>query len=251
LVEVHRDNLRARGFSEAEIALVLFATLPRFERSKLADRVRAATGLTTNELLTVPGFVSRKRGDGRELAIHGPPGLLIPTFNRDGLMVGIRIRLDNPEPGTGKYRWMTSATCPDWLGPSPGAPLYHPPVPSQIPDVVRLTEGEFKSLIATSRTGVYTLGCPGVGAWKLGMTEALARGATAIRLAFDADLRDNPAVARALVMCARRVVGLGLALEVESWDATHKGIDDALAAAAAIDVLSGDRAVAFVLDIAR
>jgi hypothetical protein len=116
--------------------------------------------------------------------------------------------------------------------------------------VVRVTEGELKAYIAMLRTGIPTLGCPGVGAWRLAISEAVERNASCIRLAFDSDWPENEQVARSIVACARRVIGLGLELEFEIWDAAHKGIDDALLARAKIEVAGDEAAVPHLLEVA-
>jgi hypothetical protein len=60
-----------------------------------------------------------------------------------------------------------------------------------------------------------------------------------VRLAFDADARDNAHVARALKGCRDSLDAAGLAVELERWPPEHKGIDDALVAGAAVEVLTG------------
>ena len=72
-----------------------------------------------------------------------------------------------------------------------------------------------------------------------------------VRLAFDADARTNPVVARALLAFALAAVAEGLAIELERWPAEHKGVDDAVAAGAALEVLAGEAALAAAREIAQ
>jgi hypothetical protein len=97
--------------------------------------------------------------------------------------------------------------------------------------VVRLVEGEIKSLIACLRTGILSIGMPGVGSWAQALRVAGERcHPSTIRLAFDSDSRRNPVVAGAQLACARAVLAAGIRLQVETWSSEFKGIDDLLVA---------------------
>ena len=83
--------------------------------------------------------------------------------------------------------------------------------------------------MATSKSGLVTIGLPGLG-WKLALPTLKAKGAKRARLAFDMDAATNLNVAGALAFAARGLVAAGFEVEVERWDPVHKGIDDALVA---------------------
>jgi hypothetical protein len=61
-----------------------------------------------------------------------------------------------------------------------------------------------------------------------------------VYLAFDGDAFTNGGVARAVVDTYEDLLKAGFLVQMETWDDAHKGIDDALAAGAAVAVLSID-----------
>ena len=78
--------------------------------------------------------------------------------------------------------------------------------------------------------------------WRAALPVLRELGAQTVRLALDADAATNPHVSRALGELAEALGREGLAVELERWPAPHKGIDDALAAGAEIELLTGDAA---------
>ena len=54
-----------------------------------------------------------------------------------------------------------------------------------------MTEGYLKADIATLKTGVLTIGLPGVGSWKRAATAARSVDAQNVLVAYDADHRTN------------------------------------------------------------
>ena len=94
-------------------------------------------------------------------------------------------------------------------GPGPGVSV-HVPLHSRRSKqrTVRVTEGELKADIATARTGILTLGLPGVGMFARAVPILQELGAEKVIIAFDADYRHKPAVAAALraYHAIRRVV---------------------------------------------
>jgi hypothetical protein len=122
---------------------------------------------------------------------------------------------------------------------------------SAVHEIVRLTEGPLKAHIAFSKTGMLTIGLPGVGSWRLALSVLKSLGARTVRFAFDSDATSNPNVAGALALALRGLVAAGYEVEVELWESAHKGIDDALAAAATTQTLAGLNAIRHVLDQAR
>lgn len=72
---------------------------------------RLLTGLLRSqghELLGLPGF----RTYYDEWTVSGPNGFLIPIRNRDGLIQGLKIRLDDADKPNRKYRWLSSRNMP-------------------------------------------------------------------------------------------------------------------------------------------
>jgi len=114
---------------------------------------------------------------------------------------------------------------------------------------VRLTEGELKADAAFFITGVPTISAPGVSNWRACLLVLKELGCRTVRLALDGDAKDKPTVARALGACAQTLATEGYAIELERWPEEHKGIDDALAAGANVEVLTGDAAQQAIAEI--
>jgi hypothetical protein len=254
LSAAHRTALLARGLTDADIDAGKYATLPAADRGKIAFAVLALVkpaGIKPSDLRRVPGFIRR---DDVPLALAGRAGLLIPIMDAAGNIGGMVLRPDKPaiDPQgkvLGKYRWLSSSSKD---GPSAVCSAHVPPGVSLPTETVRVTEGSLKAAIAQSKTGLPTIGLPGVGMWRLALPALVSLGARSVRLAFDADAAVNPAVAGALARAARGMVAAGFELEVERWDPRCKGIDDHLnVAGAATEVLDGLDAVHHCLDQVR
>ena len=238
----HRDNLRQRGLSDAEIDEGQYRTLPSY-RQKFVKRLADGLGA---EFTTVPGFIEGDRGP----RIAAPSGLVVPVRDPVGRVVALKVRPDKPN-GSGKYCYLSSAK---YGGPSPGSPAHVPlgvcgPCP-----VVRVTEGELKADIATRLSGVPTVSFSGVASWRSVVPLLQTLGAKTVQVAFDADAPTNRHVAKALRDCVEELLTLGYAIELERWPIdAGKGIDDVYAAgkADAVDVVTGDVALQAAEEIAR
>src|SRR5262249_30633817 len=163
-----------------------------------------------------------------------------------GRIVALKVRRDGGD-GSGKYMWISSA----WHGgPGSGAPA-HVPLGIQAPaETVRVTEGPLKADIATDLSGLPTVGMASAASWRPTLPILKQLSARTVRLALDGAARDKPAVARALPAAAEGLADAGFIIELERWPLEYKGIDDALAAGAAIEVLTADaarRAIAEIL----
>lgn len=250
----HHAALVARGLSDQDITAGKYASLPVEHRGKLAlavVKLLKNDGIKTSDLFKVPGFIHRA---DVPMALAGRAGLLIPTMDAAGTISGMVLRPDHPalDPQGkpfAKYQWFSSSSAG---GPTAASSAHVPPIGTQGPhELVRLTEGSLKAAVATSKSGLLTIGLPGVGSWKTGLPVLASLGAKRVRLAFDSDAAVNRNVAGALACAARGLVAAGYELELERWDATHKGIDDCLVAGAAIEVLCGLDAVSHCLDLVR
>jgi hypothetical protein len=93
-----------------------------------------------------------------------------------------------------------------------------------------------------------TISVPGVAAWKTAIPFLQQLGTKTVLIAFDADAAEKPHVAHALSACTEGLTSEGLAVVIERWPGEHKGIDDALAAGAAVEALTGDAARAYVAE---
>jgi hypothetical protein len=168
---------------------------------------------------------------------RGPPGQpLVPVRDLTGRVLALLVRREGE--GSGKYVWVSSAKDG---GPGPGSPVHVPLGVGGPAEVVRVTEGALKADVAHTLSGLPTIGLPGVSTWWPALPVLRELGAKTVRLALDADAKDKPPVARALAALAENLAAEGLAVELERWPGEYKGIDDALAAGAAVEVLAGDR----------
>ena len=230
----HHDALARRGLSPEEIVARGYATLPRGTRERTA--MLAALGAQLGGIpADVPGLHHGKLPDG--------DGLLIPVRDADGRVVALKVRRDRGET---RYVWLSSSA---QGGASSGSPAHAPLAAREMLEhsdvrVVRLTEGPLKADVATSLSGVVTLAIPGAMAARSALPLLAAIAPTVIRLAWDADARTNPHVAAGLEHAAHLIAAElpGVAIDLETWPTTDgqpKGVDDALAAGAALAVHQG------------
>jgi hypothetical protein len=234
LSKAHREALRRRGLDDAEICLRGYGTMLVQGRARIARDLHDRFG---DACLRVPGVIVRERDGRRYLTLAGAAGLLIPVRDLAGLIVALLARRDDTGEGRPRYSYISSA---GHGGPGPGAPVHVPFGVAGPVEVVRVTEGVLKSDVAHALSQVPTIGLPGVGTWRPALEVLRQLGTRTVRLAMDADSTDKPGVARPLTAFADALRAEGFTVEFERWPAGHKGIDDALAAAAAVEVLTGD-----------
>jgi len=175
----------------------------------------------------VPGLYIREQEGRQWWSLTGAHGLVIPIRDVQGRIIALKVRSDD-EGVNQKY---TTVSSTKYGGPGPGAPVHVPPHTGLSVDVIRVTEGELKADIATALTGTLTLSIPGVSTWRAAVPILQQLQPRTIWLAFDADWRNNPLVARAMVATAMALTTHGWSVLVEVWDPTEgKGIDDVVAA---------------------
>lgn len=209
LSTIHREQLHKRGLSDVDINLRGYSTMPVGNRKHVADALIKEGFI--NELPEVPGFRLIDRNSG---VFTGAPGLLIPVRNEKTKVVALKVRRDKIGDGP-KYLYISSTK---HGGPGPGSPV-HVPLCSTPTETVRLTEGELKADIATSLSGMLTIGLPGVSIWRPVLPILGSLAVKTVRLAFDTDARQKPNVARALEIVATSLIKEGFTIEMEVWDA--------------------------------
>jgi len=209
LSTIHREQLHKRGLSDFDINLRGYSTMTVGNRKQVVDGLIKEGFI--KELPEVPGFRLIDRNSG---VFTGAPGLLIPVRNEKTKVVALKVRRDKIGDGP-KYLYISSTK---YGGPGPGSPV-HVPLCSIPTEIVRLTEGELKADIATSLNGMLTIGLPGVSIWRPVLPILRSLAVKTVRLAFDADARQKPNVARALEIVATSLVKEGFTLEMEVWDA--------------------------------
>lgn len=263
------DNVR-RGIPDP--AGMGYRSLDKSGRRRVEQTIAKKTGLTVEQLLTVPGF---GRLDGR-LYLHGYPGLVVPCLDAHGDIMALRVRTDDAfiqemeasgKPPPPRWSYLSGGQ-----GGAKVAPTLHFARNAKsvieagcVGDhcvAVTLTEGErkadaFASFASTRNEPVAVLSIPGVNAWqKAGLIDALlVLGVGKVIIAFDADHRTKPDVAGALVAL---VVGLreaGLNPEIATWSPDlGKGIDDLVLAGHLFEppdtaFLSGGRLDSYLKDL--
>jgi hypothetical protein len=214
----HRANLRGRGLDDEQIELGGYASMPQEGRGYIARELHERFD---DDLARVPGFYQWE--DGR-WAIAGFAGLLVPVRDVAGAIEGLKVRLDNPPPDGGRYRYVSSSS----KGGAKAVATLHVPLFGAVigADEIRITEGELKADVATALSGIPTLSVPGVEAWRFGLQAAEVLRPQRVRVAFDMDRDTNPAVARAQRALVSALRGAGFRVGVESWDPAFKGVDD-------------------------
>jgi Domain of unknown function (DUF3854) len=220
----HRRNLRERGFSDDQIAIGGYRSLPIEGRTRLVRDLMEQFG--EEVCATVPGFVRKERDRNCYWTLSGSAGLMIPARDLEKRIVGITIRANDHSQGP-RYSWMSSA---GYNGPSPGA-LLHVSIHGASSGVLRVTEGFLKADLATVLSGILTIGVPGVGQWRAVLHALELLRPDTILLAWDADWRSNCQVAKTLGDAVLELNRLGYDVRMESWQpGLGKGIDDLLRA---------------------
>lgn len=233
LSEQHRQHLRHRGLSPDQVAALTLAgyrTLPDYHERARAIRA-AIDSLGGGDPLAIPGL---HRGNS-SWRLAGRPGLLIPVRDVAGRIVACKIRPDDPGPDGAKYVWLSS-TAHD--GASPGAPAHVAAIRTTTGSTaLRIVEGVLKADIAAALDpSCSVVGIPSCTAISTARDAMAAIAPGRVLLAWDGDAEVNPHVARGLARAVDvvREVLPGASIAAETWDRAHKGVDDALAAGAAI-----------------
>ncbi|MEW6571460.1 MAG: phage/plasmid primase, P4 family [Nitrospirota bacterium] len=219
----HKDNILNRGLSDEVIQQGQYRSLPQRARSKIARKLVERFG---EEIAYIPGFIQKEGGNGRYWTLAGCSGLLIPVRDAQHRIIALKIRADEDKDDFPKYTYFSSSK---FGGASSGSPIHVPLFNGSAPEIVRLTEGELKADVTTFLTHILTISVPGASIWKPAIPILKSLDAKIILLAFDADYRENPHVARALLNTYRTLQEEGFVVEVEAWGLEQgKGIDDVL-----------------------
>lgn len=213
LTDHHRAALRARGLTDRAIARAGFASA----MPGLSPIHPTAAG--------IPGFARK----GPRWRIMGPVGIAIPVRDVNGQIQAVHVRAD--DVAHGKYRWL-STPAPHIGGAASGAPVH---VVRGVDEVVWITEGPLKAIVAQARLRHTVLGVPGVGAWAPVLEIVTAIRPKRIILAFDRD--SDPETADKVAQQVDRLAG-ALTDGRWPWMTAHwegpKGLDDALVAGTSV-----------------
>jgi hypothetical protein len=227
-----KRNLQQRGLSDAAIERGGYRSL---ERARHPALLRELHDRFQDNLFAVPGFRPQA---GVAAFTTAAEGLLVPCRDDRGRVVALKIRRRDDGDGP-RYYYLSGGEA------SSGAPVHYPARRDDeeiTRTAIRLTEGELKADIARDRSGVYTIGLPGVTTWRRALHPICLLVPEQVRVAFDwGDVQTNFSVYQQWVTFLGELRDLGVRVAVETWDdESHKGIDDALATGEAIEVVEGE-----------
>ena len=213
----HRENLRERGLSDDRIDQNQYRSMPQTpEGRKLLASLLRSTG---HDLQGIPGF----RTSYGEWTLSGPNGFLIPVRDKDGLIQGMKIRLDEGAPGR-KYRWLSSRNAPNGTRSYSWTHV----TGSTASKRAYITEGPLKGDVASYLDNDTLFVCIG-GVFALhGLKDTLiSLGVTEVVEAMDMDQMTNPQVRRAIQAIRQEVQSIrGIRYSKYVWNPVYKGIDD-------------------------
>ena len=220
LLDKHGENLLERGLSEERIRENGYRSMPETERGRrlLADLLRSHG----HELCGLPGF----RTYYGDWTISGPNGFLIPVRNKDGLIQGLKIRLDDADTPDRKYRWFSSRNMPN------GTRSYS--WVHVTGDTSRkrafLTEGPLKGDVASHLANNELFICIGGVNALGGLTDTIRElGVREIVEAMDMDQMTNKNVRDAILTMRKEVKKIpGIRYSKYTWKPAYKGVDDYL-----------------------
>lgn len=220
LLDKHRENLLERGLSEERIQQNQYRSMPETEQGRrLLASLLQAEG---HDLLGIPGF----RTYYGDWTLSGPNGFLIPVRNKDGLIQGLKIRLDGEEAANRKYRWLSSRDMPN------GTRSYSWVHVTGNTNSTRafLTEGPLKGDVASYLAHDALFVCIGGVSALNGLTDTIrALGVTEVVEAMDMDQMTNPQVRNAVLKMRKEVQTIrGIRYSKYTWNPAYKGVDDYL-----------------------
>ena len=219
LSDAHRQNLHGRGLSDERIERNGYKTMPSTPESR-----RLLTKLVSAnfDLKGIPGFYTRY-GDW---TLAGPDGFLIPVRNKEGLIQGLKIRLDDEADPERKYRWLSSRSKKLRNGSRSYSWIH------VTGDTTRkrafLTEGPLKGDVASFLANDALFICTGGVNAIHGLKETIIDlGVTEVVEAMDMDQMVNKQVRDAILTMRKEVIGIpGLKYSKYSWNPAYKGVDD-------------------------
>ncbi len=218
LLPKHRENLLERGLSDERIERNQYRSMPETERGRrlLAALLRAHG----HDLLGLPGF----RTYYGEWTMSGPDGFLIPVRDKNGLIQGLKIRLNKEEDPKRKYRWLSSRDMPNgtrsfsWVHVTGDASSKR----------AFLTEGPLKGDVASFLANDALFVCIGGVNSLGGLKDTLCSlGVREVVEAMDMDQNTNKQVRDAIRAMRREVQSIpGIRYSKYTWNPAYKGVDD-------------------------
>lgn len=224
-----RAELARRGLSCDDIAREGFRSMPERGRAAMARRLVERFGVDLARRLSGVAWRTDDTDPSRGWwSFAGWPGIIIPCRDLAGRIVALKVRRRGAIEKGARYTYVSSAP----TGPSALAAAH---VPAAALDLratggtLIVSEGELKATIATALSGRAVVSVPGVANWPRGVELARAWGASVVVVAFDADARTNPHVARHERDFLRALAADGFDARVWRWpEDAGNGLDDFL-----------------------
>lgn len=220
LLDRHGENLLGRGLSEDRIRENGYRSMPETERGRrlLADLLRSHG----HDLRGVPGF----RTYYGEWTLSGPNGFLIPVRNKDGLIQGLKIRLDEADHPNRKYRWLSSRSLPNGTRSYSWVHV----TGDRTRKRAFLTEGPLKGDVASFLAKDALFICIGGVNALHGLTDTIRElGVHEVVETMDMDQMTNSNVRNAILAMRKEVQKIpGIRYAKYTWNPAYKGVDDYL-----------------------
>lgn len=219
LSDHHRANLRERGLSDERIEENGYKSMPETaaDRRLLARLVRA-----DHDLLGIPGFYTRYG----EWTLAGPNGFLIPVRDKDGMIQGLKIRLDAENNPERKYRWLSSRD-KHLINGTRSYSWVHV-TGDRTRKRAYVTEGPLKGDVASFLAKDTLFVCTGGVNATHGLRETLEElGVSEVVEAMDMDQMVNPQVRNGILAMRKEVMKIpNLKYSKYTWNPAYKGVDD-------------------------
>ena len=260
LIQKHKDNLLARGFSLEKIADIKDGSMPGKDEMDLTAICKRLQ-VDGHRLNGVPGFFELK--DGKWTFVYRTKGIIMPRVNCKNQITGLQIRKDDDlrtyiqtsdgnEELESKCTWFSSKGLKGGCGAytaihyacdfiyNKSEHVYKPVIPGKI---VMLTEGIMKGdLVNQLQPNVPVLANQGVNCLNDLKDELMWLKKTAnleaVIMGYDMDYKTNPNVEKPLKKAKEIISECGLQIKELDWETDMtvngksfqlKGIDDYLA----------------------
>lgn len=230
LSALHREKLRKRGLSDAQIDALEYRSTPApGQYPQLAEALFRQGCI----LQGVPGFYVDKQDRWTMNFKKRTAGILVPARDLMGQIQGMQIRLDTPLKDKGadpdktgaKYLWFSSSAYR--MGVTSGSPAHLAGDPYA--RKVYVTEGILKADVAhclSQRTFAAIAGINNLSALETLLSTLQRNGTEVVVEAADMDKFSNPAVYKGMHNLLHLARSKGMQTVSLTWDGNYKGIDD-------------------------
>lgn len=235
LEERHYTNLFNRGLSDEMINGNMYRSIP----TDYFKQQKALNELTKRyDLSGIPGFYTKN--NKWKIANCKHSGILIPVADKDNMIQGLQIRLDEPPPkiiempdgskaekAGDRFRWFSTGG--NYYENGTGISSYIHIVGDQSSDTVYITEGPMKADVASYLSGgKLFIGLTGVQNVRYLADVVSTLKPRRIVECIDMDCRTNPHVQRAQSKIRSICATLCEEYKLFTWPIEQKGIDDYL-----------------------